>query len=105
MPKRRRSRALTFEEFTATLDADAPPADLPLTLQALWYDRHGNWDRAHRITQDIEDTTGSLIHGYLHRREGDLPNAQYWYTRAGQPLPTDDTDREWEQLVRALLDA
>jgi hypothetical protein len=106
MPKpRRRARALTFDEFTATLGDAAPPPDLPLTLQALWHDRHGNWDRAHRITQDIEDATGSLIHAYLHRREGDLPNATYWYTRAGEQLPNDDTDREWERLVRSLLGA
>ena len=71
----------------------------------MWEDGKGNWDAAHNIAQEIEDRTGSWIHAYLHRKEGDLGNAGYWYRRAGQPVAHDTPDEEWARIVLTLLGA
>jgi hypothetical protein len=44
-----------------------------------------DWEGAHTIIQrDEEDKTGCWIHAVLHKMEGDVPNARYWYGKAGQ---------------------
>jgi hypothetical protein len=93
---------MTLEEFRSTLAAAAPPPVAPL-LVALWHDAHGNWDRAHRIAQDVNDEDGAWVHAYLHRKEGDIANARYWYRRAGQPEASDSLDAEWTRIAGALL--
>ncbi len=77
----------------------AAPTSLSLALQALWWDATGNWEQAHRCAQDQDDRTGAAVHAYLHRKEGDIPNARYWYARAGRPLPDLSLDAEWEHLA------
>ncbi|WP_298741835.1 hypothetical protein [uncultured Chitinophaga sp.] len=94
---------MTISAFKATLGNPAPPEGLSAPLQAMWWDGKGNWDRAHDIAQDIENGTGSWIHAYLHRKEGDRSNAAYWYSRAGKSMPFSTLEEEWEQLVTALL--
>ncbi len=94
---------MTLEHFKATLLNDAPPEGLSPALRAMWEDARGKWDAAHQIAQDIDDKTGAWIHAYLHRKEGDLPNAGYWYRRAGQPVASDSLDEEWTRIVTALL--
>jgi hypothetical protein len=94
---------VTLDEFRATLTADAPPNVAPL-LQALWHEARGEWDAAHRVTQDIDDKAGAWVHAYLHRKEGDPGNAAYWYRKAGQPVATDALDGEWVRIVTALLE-
>jgi len=95
---------MTLDEFRATLDDRDPPDALPPALEALWHDARGNWNRAHQIAQDIESQTGSWIHAYLHRKEGDLANAGYWYRRAGKPVAHDSLDDEWGRIVRSVLE-
>ena len=56
-----------------------------LALQAMWQDAKGQWDTAHKLAQAQKDETGAWVHAYLHRVEGDLPNAAHWYRRAGKP--------------------
>ena len=94
---------MTLEQFRATLAHDSAPTHLPAALAAMWEDGRGNWDAAHAIAQNIENETGSWIHAYLHRKEGDLGNAGYWYRRAGKPVATDSLQDEWARIVNALL--
>lgn len=94
---------MTLEEFRRTLTDDAAPGELSPALRSLWEDAKGNWNAAHSIAQDIDDRTGSWIHAYLHRKEGDLGNAGYWYRRAGEPVPHDTLEQEWVRIVSALL--
>jgi len=95
---------MTFEEFTRSIaHNDAPGSELSETLVSLWWDRKGDWDRAHAIAQDIPTVEGSAVHAYLHREEGVLWNADYWYRRAGRPLPEISLDAEWEALAREML--
>jgi hypothetical protein len=43
----------------------------------------GEWDAAHQVVQRHEDdATAAWIHAVLHKIEGDLGNARYWYRRA-----------------------
>jgi hypothetical protein len=93
---------MTIEEFSATVSSSAPPAVGPL-LRALWHDARGEWEDAHRIAQDVDDKDGAWVHAYLHRKEGDLGNAAYWYRRAGQPVTSDSLEAEWIRIVTALL--
>jgi hypothetical protein len=93
---------MTVDEFRATLSATTPPPASALVL-ALWYDARGDWDKAHLLAQDVDDASGAWVHAYLHRKEGDLGNAGYWYRRANQPIATDSLDAEWTRIVSALL--
>lgn len=92
-----------FPAFRETLKDPRPPAGWPPGLQALWHEGKGDWEAAHNIAQDMPRATGSLIHAYLHRVEGDRWNAGYWYDRAGQPFPKASLGQEFEALVTALL--
>lgn len=94
---------MTFEGFKSTLKMAAPPEPLPPLLEALWFDARGDWDQAHNIAQDDHSEDGSWIHAYLHRKEGDLGNAAYWYGRAGRPVAKTSLEEEWKQIATALL--
>ncbi len=90
-------------DFRASLNDAAPEAALPPPLAALWWAAKGDWDQAHRIVQDESTAEAAWVHAYLHRVEGDLGNAAYWYRQAGQPVAKDGVDAEWERIVTALL--
>jgi hypothetical protein len=96
---------MTLEQFRTALTQNDTPANLSAPLRAMWEDAKGNWNGAHAIAQDIDDRTGSWIHAYLHRKEGDLGNAGYWYRKAAQPVASDTLDEEWDRIVSALLRA
>ena len=96
---------MTLEEFRSTLAQPAAPENFSPALKALWEDAKGNWSAAHSTAQEIEDDMGSLIHAYLHRKEGDLGNAGYWYRRAKQPTANDTLEEEWTRIVSRLLGA
>jgi hypothetical protein len=91
--------------FKASLKQTAPPARLGLALRALWWDAKGDWGAAHRCAQEQEDEPGAWVHAYLHRKEGDAVNADYWYRRAGRPTTTTTQAAEWEAIARKLLDS
>ena len=72
-------------------------------LDALEIEKNGDWDTAHRIVQDIEHPLAYWIHAYLHRKEPDIANASYWYSRAGKPVSQYDFDREWREIDHFIL--
>jgi hypothetical protein len=94
---------MTLDDFRASLAASAPPAGVAPALVALWHDGRGDWDEAHRVAQDIHDATGSRVHAYLHRKEGDAANAHYWYRRAHVAPFDGGLDDEWRSIVGELL--
>src|SRR5262245_35397605 len=63
--------SLDYTAFKSSLADAAPPAQVPPLLAALWHAGKGEWDRAHEIAQEDESATGSWVHAYLHRVEGD----------------------------------
>ena len=92
------------ESLRTSVDA-APPAELSLALQALWWDARGDWTKAHECAQGQDDRAGAWVHAYLHRKEGDLANAGYWYRRAGKPAATGPLEEEWRAIAAVLLTA
>ena len=95
---------MTLDEFVMHIGThDQPQPGLPQTLVALWWDRKGDWDRAHAIAQTIPTVQGSAVHAYLHREEGVLWNADYWYRRAGRPRPSIALTEEWTTLAQEML--
>ena len=90
-------------EFKASLAGAAPAPDFDAPLAALWWAAKGNWDHAHKIAQDQDTPDSAWVHAYLHRVEGDLGNAGYWYKRAGKPVANDAQENEWERIASALL--
>ena len=91
-------------DFKASVSDAAPAPDLDAPLAALWWAAKGDWDAAHKLVQDQSSTDAAWVHAYLHRVEGDLGNAGYWYRRAGKPVAGDPLETEWERMVSALLE-
>jgi hypothetical protein len=83
-------------------NADPPHLKNPLLL-ALWYDAKGEWEKSHDLVSDLHSKEAALIHAYLHRKEGDQWNADYWYNRAGTKRKDITLKEEWEELVEKLI--
>ena len=94
---------MNVAQFKASLSAAAPAAQLNAPLAALWWAARGDWDQAHRIVQDEDTSQAAWVHAYLHRVEGDLGNAGYWYRRTGKPAATGSLEAEWEAIASTLL--
>jgi hypothetical protein len=90
-------------DFRASLSGTEPPQTLAPPLAALWWAAKGDWDAAHRIVQDENSSDAAWVHAYLHRVEGDLSNAGYWYRQAVRPVANDSLEVEWERIASALL--
>lgn len=89
--------------FKESLSTGQPPSEASVYLQALWYDAKGDWDKSHVLIQDLPDERAARIHAYLHRKEGDIWNADYWYRKAGRKRPDVSLAEEWEQIVHAFI--
>jgi len=94
---------LSIQEFIESTEGSLIPAGLPLHVQALWYDKKGNWKKAHDLIDHLGDRASAHVHAYLHRKEGDLWNAGYWYNRAGHQMPDVSLEKEWMQLAVLYL--
>lgn len=94
---------MTFQEFQESINDSTPSQHISQNLLALWQDAKGNWAEAHDIVQKTSGFDGDWIHAYLHRKEGDLSNASYWYSRIGKSRPKLPLIQEWEELVRYLI--
>jgi hypothetical protein len=93
------------EDFRATLRNEIPARGLSAPLAALWWDAKGDWTVAHALVDELETPEGMAVHAYLHRKEGQDWNADYWYRRAGRQYHRPTLDEEWEALVEGLMGA
>ena len=94
---------MTLAAFLASTAQEEPPAGLSPALQALWHAEKGDWDRAHQLAQEDHSRDGSWVHANLHREEGDLWNARYWYDRAARPESRTSVAEERHAIIAALL--
>jgi hypothetical protein len=94
---------MTLQQFRDSLRWEEPPSELSVALAGLWWDAKGDWKRAHESAQQDEGPTGAWVHAYLHRKEGDISNAAYWYSRAGRTPAHHSPEQEWTEIARALL--
>jgi hypothetical protein len=93
---------MTVEEFRGSLTREEPPGGLPAPVEALWWDAKGDWTRAHGLVDELETPEGMAVHAYLHRKEGEAWNADYWYKRAGRRFHRETLEEEWAALVEGL---
>ena len=97
-------RPMDLTAFKSSVSEDAPPPGVDTApLRALWWAQKGDWDKAHGIAQEDEGVEAAWVHAYLHRVEGDLSNAGYWYRRAGRPAANNALEAEWAEIATALL--
>lgn len=94
---------MNLTDFNESISGNNPQAEMSVYLKALWYDAKDDWDKAHELIQDLHDRNASWIHAYLHRKEGDIGNADYWYNKAGKKRPAIYLPEEWEHIVAAFL--
>lgn len=94
---------MTVISFNESLSENKPPQNISLYLKALWYEGKGEWKKAHELIQDVDDSKAAWIHAFLHRKEGDVSNADYWYHRAGKKRPTISLEKEWDEIVMAFI--
>ena len=95
---------MTLDEFKESIEKlQKCPTSLPLSLQSLWYEKKGNWHKAHDLLEDASDKDSAWVHAYLHRREGDLNNARYWYNRSGKTESKVSLDEEWDEIALQLI--
>jgi hypothetical protein len=87
----------------ASLGDASPPADVSGLPLAIWHGLRGEWQAAHDIAEADHSRDGAWVHAWLHRIEGDIANAGYWYRLAGQPRATDSTRLEGERIAASLL--
>jgi hypothetical protein len=90
-------------DFKSSLSGAAPAPGISPTLAALWWAAKGDWSKAHAMVQDDEGVDAAWVHAYLHRVDGDLGNAGYWYRQAGKPVASGPVEAEWDRVVSALL--
>jgi len=95
---------MTISSFKDSLTGKKPGENISVYLKALWYDATGNWNKAHELVQNKQDKNASWIHAYLHRKEGDFSNADYWYYQAGKERPSVSIEQEWEEIAVSLID-
>ena len=96
---------MSIVEFMESLKKSNPPTGLDPLLLALWFDAKGDWEKSHSIIQEIETKDAAVIHAYLHRKEGDQWNADYWYKRSSLLCPDISLQQEWEKLATKFLNA
>jgi hypothetical protein len=102
--KEKKEQTMNLAEFRESLATNTPPAGLPVSLQALWQEAKGDWNAAHELVQVRENEQAcNWIHAYLHRKEGDISNATYWYRRAEKPVYKGSLAEEWTEISSALL--
>jgi hypothetical protein len=95
---------MSVDEFAALCKVAQPPEALPEALRALYWDARGDWNQAHKVAQAATTPEGSLVHAYLHRKEGDQGNARYWYDRAGRPVHKGTLAEEWRAIASELCE-
>jgi hypothetical protein len=96
---------MTLAEFKHSLSKPRPPAELAAALAGLWWAGKDDWDKAHKIVMDEGGKDCAWVHAYLHRVEGDLDNARYWYRQAGKPAASGALEQEWTAIASELLAA
>ena len=94
---------MTLAAFRRSLGQKTPAAGLSPALTALWWLGKDDWHKAHELVADESGTDCAWVHAHLHRVEGDLDNARYWYRRARQEPARAELAAEWAAIAAALL--
>lgn len=93
---------MEYSHFNYSLDMGHAPDEFSPELKAMWYERKGDWEKAHSIVQDLNSKYAAWVHGYLHRKEGDRQNAAFWYNQAGKIMTDMDFTEESRNIIKEL---
>jgi hypothetical protein len=94
---------MTLTDFKRTLSQPQPPAESAPAVAALWWAANDDWDKAHKLVMDESGKDCAWVHAYLHRVEGELENARYWYWKAGRAAESGALPTEWAIIASELL--
>jgi len=94
---------MTLTEFKSTLSKADPPPGVARALAGLWWAAKDDWDKAHKLVMDEGGKDCAWVHAYLHRVEGDIENAGYWYRQAGKVAAKGPLQAEWGVIATELL--
>ena len=94
---------MQYDDFIKLTKESEPSDKLAGVHLAVWYAVKNNWDRAHNIVQDINTETAFWIHAYLHRLEGDIDNANYWYNRARKEPYSESLESELNDIIKIIF--
>ncbi len=94
---------MNFLESAQSLADSQPAPGLSPALDALWWEAKDDWNSAHSLVEHETSAEAAWVHAYLYRVEGDLANARYWYSRAGQPSYDGALKDEWNAIASVLL--
>ena len=95
---------MKFKHFISLINREDLDSIETKELLALALDKKGEWDKAHELIQWLPGKSFARIHAYLHREEGDLWNANYWYSRAGEKMPDISLEAEWQYLAKRFCE-
>jgi hypothetical protein len=94
---------MTPAAFRGSLGQKTPPTGLSPALTALWWLGKDEWDKAHELVANAGGADCAWVHAHLHRIEGDLDNARYWYRQARREPEQGELAAEWATIAAALL--
>jgi hypothetical protein len=94
---------MTPASFRGSLGKKAPPTGLSPALTALWWLGKDEWDKAHDLVANEGGADCAWVHAHLHRIEGDLDNARYWYRQARREPAHGELATEWATIAAAFL--
>ena len=94
---------MQYDDFIKLTKESKPSDKLSGIHLAIWYAVKDNWDMAHNIIQEIKTENASWIHAYLHRVEGDIDNAKYWYNRSSKEPWTESLKSELDNIIQFLF--
>ena len=85
------------------LQKDCAGRAISARFAALWWGFQGGLGPCSTLVDELETVDGMAVHAYLHRKEGSVSNADYWYQRSGRSFQRPSLEGEWAALVEALL--
>ena len=94
---------MQYDDFIRLTKESKPSNQLAGVHLAIWYAVKDNWEMAHNVVQDINTEIASWVHAYLHRIEGDISNAHYWYNRAKKEPSPDSLESELNDIVKTVF--
>lgn len=83
--------------------ADTPPGELPAAILALWWDAHGNPDKALEVAETDSGLNAIWVRAYLRRKHGDDSIAAYLYSKAIRPMATGSHSAERDLILKVLF--
>ena len=94
---------MEYNDFIKLTEKQKPSEKLSGIHLAIWYILKDNWDMAHETVQILNTEIAYRVHAYLHRVEGDLGNAGYWYCRAQIEPATASLKIELSDIIKSVF--